>query len=276
MENFKQKQIQTIDINQLYVSEKNVRKDLNTEGQESNLITLSENIKEHGLISPLCVRKQDNGFEIFAGQRRFLAIKLLNWKDIPCIVYSQETTDEEIYDISFAENTQRNDMTQKDKIIYYSNLYRQLGRIEEVAKRTNLSESTIKFYLRLNSNLSKEIIDQLDSNDINLKLIGTISQIKKEEQNTIFQEIKKLESTKEKMERLSKIVDLAKRRKRKNEPSFGNKIITDLNNIDSPISKIINKPWVYDRNKNILEIPENLWDEIADMVNDYKYDNFLD
>jgi ParB family chromosome partitioning protein len=265
------KQISYIQIDNLYVSDKNVRKDLDDSTEESNIMNLSQNIKEFGLISPICVRQTDNNkYEIFAGQRRYLAIRLLGWKDIPCIVYSKEISDDEIIDISFSENIHRMEMSQKDKINYYDSLYKHLGSIEEVSKKINISEYTIKLYLRLKNGLSNDVIEQLDNenNRINLNIAKTLTKVKKDQQLSILQDMSTLKTTKEKMDRLSLIVDFTKRKIKRS--SISEESISPIHDEDK------NKPWIFDKNGNKILIPEPLYTEILDLINDYKFDNYLD
>jgi len=275
MNTTKQQQITYIHIDNLYVSDKNVRKDLDEINEESSIINLSQNIKEHGLISPLCVRQtDDNKYEIFAGQRRYLAIKMIGWKEIPCIVYTKDISDEDIIDISFSENIHRIEMSQKDKINYYDSLYKHLGSIEEVSKKICVSENTIKKYLRLKNGLSQDVIDQLDNdnNKVNLQIASTLTKVKKDQQLSILNDISSLKTTKEKMDRLSMIVDFSKRTRKR----LSQNIPSDQESI-SPIHDIDkDKPWIFDKNGTKLLIPETLYTEILDLINDYKFDNYLD
>jgi ParB family chromosome partitioning protein len=71
-----------IDIDELYVSDINVRKTLESEEDETGISDLANDIKQNGLINPITVRLDNNNkYEIIAGQRRFLAIKLLSLTD---------------------------------------------------------------------------------------------------------------------------------------------------------------------------------------------------
>ena len=66
---------QNIDINKLNISNQNVRKNLREIEEETNIDSLANDIKQYGLINPISVKKINNKFEIYAGQRRFLACK---------------------------------------------------------------------------------------------------------------------------------------------------------------------------------------------------------
>jgi ParB family chromosome partitioning protein len=71
--------IQTISIDDLFVSEINVQKLLSSEDDETDISDLADNIKEFELINPLTVQKSENlKYEIIAGQRRYLALKALS------------------------------------------------------------------------------------------------------------------------------------------------------------------------------------------------------
>ncbi len=51
--------------------------------EESKLHELAESIRQHGLIQPITVRPNANGFEIVAGARRFRAAQLAEVFSLP-------------------------------------------------------------------------------------------------------------------------------------------------------------------------------------------------
>src|SRR5690554_6372222 len=53
---------------------------------EKSIEELSQTIKTHGIIQPIVVRVRNNRFEIIAGERRFRAVKKLEYETIPAIV----------------------------------------------------------------------------------------------------------------------------------------------------------------------------------------------
>ena len=58
---------------------------------EEKLIDLAESIKEHGVISPIIVKKEKNGYyKIIAGERRWRASKMATIKTIPAIIKNFE------------------------------------------------------------------------------------------------------------------------------------------------------------------------------------------
>ncbi|MFD0959733.1 ParB/RepB/Spo0J family partition protein [Paenibacillus chungangensis] len=75
--------------------------------QEDALQELMNSIQEIGLLSPIKVRKLENGrYKIIYGNRRYKASKLLGLAAIPCIV-SSATDEMEIYLEQIAENLTR-------------------------------------------------------------------------------------------------------------------------------------------------------------------------
>ena len=78
-----------IPLSEIIVSKNNVRKDLSNDTVDSSIASLAENIKQNGLINPICVNigtGLEKKYTVYAGQRRFLAIKQLGWKSVMCKV----------------------------------------------------------------------------------------------------------------------------------------------------------------------------------------------
>src|SRR5215216_407306 len=70
--------------------------------------TLTNSIREHGLLQPILVRPLSHGFEIVAGHRRFQTCRSLRWRFIPCKI--REMTDKQAFEIQLTENIQRKSM----------------------------------------------------------------------------------------------------------------------------------------------------------------------
>ncbi|MFH1114908.1 MAG: ParB/RepB/Spo0J family partition protein [Pseudomonadota bacterium] len=117
--------------------------------QEESLTDLSESIKEMGVIQPLIVRSgQDDGYEIVAGERRWRAAKMAQFKTVPVMV--KELSDAESLEIALIENLQREDLNALDTAEAYDTLIRKFSYTHEVlAKRIGKDRSNITNYLRL-------------------------------------------------------------------------------------------------------------------------------
>jgi ParB/RepB/Spo0J family partition protein len=73
----------------------------------SELLELSESIKKHGLIHPISVIKDDEGYTLRAGQRRWEAHKLAGLEKIKAIVVTGDINPKELFEIAIAENQHR-------------------------------------------------------------------------------------------------------------------------------------------------------------------------
>ena len=71
---------------------------------ENKIEELARTIHTHGVIQPIVVRRfeGDNRYEIIAGERRYRAMKKLNWTEVPAIV--RDLNDKETASIALIEN----------------------------------------------------------------------------------------------------------------------------------------------------------------------------
>ena len=76
--------------------------------EESKLHELAQSIRQHGLIQPLTVRPNAEGFEIVAGARRFRASQLAELFSVPARIV--EIDDAQALDWQLVENSQRVDV----------------------------------------------------------------------------------------------------------------------------------------------------------------------
>lgn len=80
-----------------------------TEFDQDALQSLSDSIKEKGVLQPILVRRKDDKYEIIAGERRFLAAKLAGLSVIPAII--RDLNDSETLEIALIENIQRENLS---------------------------------------------------------------------------------------------------------------------------------------------------------------------
>lgn len=109
---------------------------------------LCQTIRTHGVIQPIVVRVRDGNFELIAGERRWRAVKKLEWDTIPAII--REFNDSQAASISLIENLQREGLTSIEEAIAYQKLIEihQLTQ-ESLAQRLGKSQSTIANKIRL-------------------------------------------------------------------------------------------------------------------------------
>jgi ParB family chromosome partitioning protein len=110
---------------------------------------LAASIREHGVIQPLLVSRDENdGYILVAGERRWQASKLAGLAEVPVIV--RQTTDLERLELALIENVQRADLNPLEE----ANAYRQLSEEfrlshEEIASRVGKSRVAVTNTLRL-------------------------------------------------------------------------------------------------------------------------------
>ena len=136
---------------------------------KEELQLLADSINVHGLIHPICVMKTTDGKYILkAGQRRWLAHKLLEKKKIKAIVetvLSSNISDRHLFEIAIAENMQRDNL---DPLEFALSLQHAMGKklyssMEELGSKLNKSKSYISKALKVLT-LEKEILEDLEKN----------------------------------------------------------------------------------------------------------------
>src|SRR3972149_731228 len=96
---------------------------------------LAESIREVGLLEPVLIRPSNGRYEMVAGDRRYLAHKLLNFKEIKAIV--KPLDDRETVVIRGIENLQRVNLTPSEEGRVYL-LLREEGGLStrDISKKT--------------------------------------------------------------------------------------------------------------------------------------------
>lgn len=115
---------------------------------EEKLEELANSIKENGVIQPILVVKNDDGYAIVAGERRWRAAKKAGLKKIPAIIKNYDESKKK--QVALIENIQREDLN----IVEVAHAIKELMEIEncsqsEVAKVTGKNISTISNIVRL-------------------------------------------------------------------------------------------------------------------------------
>jgi len=93
--------------------------------QGERLDDMVDSIKEHGILTPVIVRKTDSGYEMLAGHNRQNAARIAGLKEIPAIV-KEDLTDEEAWVYVVETNViQRsfNDLSVSERIAVLSTRY---------------------------------------------------------------------------------------------------------------------------------------------------------
>jgi len=195
------------------------------------LQSLSDSIKENGVISPILVRPSENDeYEIISGHNRVEACKLAGITEIPAII--KELTDEEATVIMVDSNLeQREEILPSEKAFSYK---AKLDALKSQGKRTDLSlcqdgtkhdsgkivaencnesRRDVYRYIRL-TNLEIPLLDQVDKEKIKFTQAVNLSFLRPKEQQYLIEilereedfSVSNIQSTK--LKEMSKIREL--------------------------------------------------------------------
>lgn len=116
--------------------------------REDELAELTDSISQHGVLQPILVRKQGDGYEIVAGERRYQAAKAAGLTEVPVVI--REISDDDVLKLALIENLQRSDLTPLEEARGYRQLIDEKDLTqEELARILSKSRSTITNTLRL-------------------------------------------------------------------------------------------------------------------------------
>lgn len=152
--------VKKLKLSQVEPNPNQPRKTFDTEKLES----LSRSISEHGLLQPIAVKENDNGFyTIIAGERRWRAAKMAGLKEISAVIY--EFDDKEVAELSLIENLQREDLNPIEEAEGFKRLADEFNMTQdEISKSVGKSRSAVTNSMRL-LNLSvavKNLVEQLE------------------------------------------------------------------------------------------------------------------
>ena len=128
---------------------------------EDKLAELKNSIKENGIIQPLIVSKSKNegGYDLIAGERRYMAAKELGFKKVPAII--KDVAGVLALEIALIENIQRQDLNVIEEANCYLRLIDEYKLThEELSVKVGKDRATITNMLRLLS-LPEEVKKEL-------------------------------------------------------------------------------------------------------------------
>ena len=153
---------------------------------------LAENIKQHGLLSPIIVYRfsvpgnTQIEYGIIAGNRRFKAYQMLaqtenKYLKIPAIIRKIQHEEEKKY-IQLSENISRKDLTEEEKAVEVYKLYQKLQKEAEgnktgygtLAQKIGISRSYVKKLCDLQKEKNEKKYNPLETGNkqITLKIIN--------------------------------------------------------------------------------------------------------
>lgn len=115
---------------------------------EESLQELAASIKDHGIIQPIIVEKNENEYYIIAGERRTRAAILAGLSRVPVIF--REFDNSKKLEIALIENIQRENLNPIEEAKAYQEIMQLSGlNQEETAKRVGKSRSAVANAMRL-------------------------------------------------------------------------------------------------------------------------------
>ena len=137
-------ELKQLKLTDIVRDEEQPRREFNEEAIEA----LAASIKEHGVLQPIVVTKEDGKYKIVAGERRWRAAKLASLDKIPAIVRTLDSQNR--LELSIIENAQREDLNAIELATAYAKLKNQFNlTTEEIATKVGKSEQTVQNTLRL-------------------------------------------------------------------------------------------------------------------------------
>ena len=124
---------------------------------EESIEELASSIKEYGVIQPIIVTKQNDYYQIVAGERRWRASKKAGLSEIPAIV--REYDKQKNSEIALIENIQRQDLNPIEKAMAIRELLDTYDLTQQkLADKLGISRSGLANTVRI-LNLSPKVID---------------------------------------------------------------------------------------------------------------------
>ncbi|MBR3055964.1 ParB/RepB/Spo0J family partition protein [Candidatus Saccharibacteria bacterium] len=143
-EDKKESKLKELKLEDIVRDEEQPRREFSQEAIEA----LAASIKEHGVLQPIVVTREDGKYKIVAGERRWRASKIAGLKTIPAIVRTLDSQNR--LELSIIENAQREDLNAIELATAYAKLKTQFNlTAEDIAAKVGKSEQTIQNTLRL-------------------------------------------------------------------------------------------------------------------------------
>lgn len=168
-----------LNLDQLKIAPVNVRKH-----GAKDIADLVPSIRSLGLIQPLLVRPNCEGFEVVAGQRRYHALtKLADEQEVepvPCIIM-EDGDDAKAVEASLAENIIRLPMDEIDQYKAFAALIKRGSTVPEVAAQFGVTERLVKQRLAI-ANLIDPILNAYRREDIGADTVRVLTMASKQQQ----------------------------------------------------------------------------------------------
>ncbi len=135
---------QLLAIEKIIPNKDQPRKEFNPEAIEE----LAASIREKGILQPIVVTKQGEGYTLICGERRFRAAQLCGLTQVPAVI--KEIAPAEFLEWALIENIQREDLSPLEEAQAYERLIEeQMLSQDDLAKKLGKNRTTITNTIRL-------------------------------------------------------------------------------------------------------------------------------
>lgn len=228
--------INEVDIELIYPNPNQPR----TYFDEEALTDLAVSIRELGVISPVTLRKNDDGtYLIIAGERRFRAAKSVGLNTIPA--YVKTAADEQVMEMALIENIQREDLNAIEIALTFYRLMEEYKLTQDrLSERVGKKRATIANYLRL-LRLPAEIQMGLKNKKIDMGHARAILGLNDPaEQLKLYEQILIKDLTVRKVEELVRNITETGKPEKTSDKNNSIKNLKELNDLKKQLSTIFN------------------------------------
>lgn len=135
---------QTVDVSLIHPNQYQPRDHFD----EETLEALTASIRELGVLQPILVRRDETGYELIAGERRWRAAKRAGLESVPVIIRAAD--DMSSLEQALVENLHRQDLNALEEAAAYQQLVDDFSFTQaKIAKRVGKSRSAVANMLRL-------------------------------------------------------------------------------------------------------------------------------
>lgn len=172
-------------------SDYNPYNEYDTQNNNQAVRQLADSIAVQGLIEPIVLNKVKDKYIILSGERRYKAIKLLNWKSVTAQVYDNlDTTTANL--ILHTSNLEVRDYTSGQKLVFYKDVRKLLedmkskgqltgGMQKALANMLHINERQVRKYERICNELSEDEQEQIINNEVSINDGYKVAQERKNE-----------------------------------------------------------------------------------------------
>lgn len=175
-------ELKQVAIEKIVFSKTNPRKEFN----KDSLQELAESIESNGLINPVTLRKKGSNYELVSGERRVRACKLIKKKSVIAIV--KDLTDEQVLEIQYIENLQRQDVHPLDEAGFIAGML-DTGKysIDTIADKIGKSRAYVAGRLQL-TKLVPDVRKAYADGRIELGHVLLLAKLQEEDQSKLYKE----------------------------------------------------------------------------------------